>query len=86
MSGLKTIAVVFYRELPEELMDFVLSNTNISIVKDGVYKGINGTSPRLSVYWNGKEDAPKKVLKVLAALLKKLSSTDLIVSYTCREL
>lgn len=85
MASMKTIATVHYREMPEELLKFVSSNNDVSIVKDGVLRNRNGASPRISIFWNGTKDIPRKLMRDLTTLLQNLQNSDQIVSYTTKD-
>jgi hypothetical protein len=73
---------VYYRDIPTILHDFVKADGNITLTKDGVYKGLGHSCPRLTlVMEDTNPNADKQRMKKLEALLSELESNNQIAGW-----
>lgn len=78
--GKNPVYIVYYREIPEEINDFIQKNDNFSYIKDGIHKLDKHQSlPRLTVYFEGDRVANKEKIQNLWWIMTKIKISGGIV-------
>jgi hypothetical protein len=74
---------VYYRDIPLILQDFVKIDGHIILSKDGVYKGLGHSCPRLTLQVEDtKPELDKQRIKKLEKLLTELESNNQIAGWS----